>query len=48
VNTISPVLESCSVAVDPRADRQVLRIADLVGGHDGGPERQERVQRLAA
>ena len=35
------------LAVDAQLHPQVVRIADLVGRHDPGPERAERVDRLA-
>ena len=35
------------VVVDPRADLQVVRIGDLVGGHQPWPDRAVRVPRLA-
>ena len=36
------------LAVDGAADREPLRIADLVGGHEDRAHRAERVERLAA
>ena len=32
----------------PCTDREVLRVADLVGGHEDRPHRAERIERLAA
>ena len=45
---ISLVLRVLSqVVVDPRADPEVVRIGDLVGGHQPWPDRAVRVPRLA-
>ena len=35
------------LAVDEAADPERLRVRDLVGGHDPGPHRTERVEALA-